>query len=184
MFHTFSYTCWAFELSHSGYLSPPPQLFSFLWLHLQHVEVPGPGVEWELQFWPHATAIETLYPSLSCDLCDSLSHRARPGIKPTSLQRQRWVLNPLSHTGNAMLIFKLIIYFNFFLPWTVWLSCILWISILIIYMVCKYFLPFHTLPFHLLMVFFAMQKLFCLMYSHLLIFAFVTFAFGVKSTTS
>ena len=46
-------------------------------------------------------------------------------------------------------------------------------------MVCKYLLLFHRLPFYFV-ISFALQKLFSLMQVHLLIFAFVAFAFGVK----
>ena len=49
------------------------------------------------------------------------------------------------------------------------------------YMVYRYFLPFHRLPFNWLMVSFAVQKFFSFMQSHQLIFPFVTFAFGVKA---
>ena len=34
----------------------------------------------------------------------SLTHWARPGIDLTSSQIPRWVLNPLSHNGNAFLV--------------------------------------------------------------------------------
>ena len=44
--------------------------------------------------------------------------------------------------------------------------------------VCKYFLPFHTFYFHILRVFFAMQKLVHLIRSHLFIFGFISFALG------
>ena len=46
-------------------------------------------------------------------------------------------------------------------------------------MVCKYFSPFRRLPLHF--VYFAVQKLFSLMQSLLLIFAFVSCAFGLIS---
>ena len=66
--------------------------FSFLWLYLWHMEVPRPGVELELQLWPmchsHINA-------------RSLTHWARPGIKPTCLQRQHQVLNLLRHNGDS-----------------------------------------------------------------------------------
>ena len=48
-------------------------------------------------------------------------------------------------------------------------------------MICKYFLLCGRCLFILLMVSFAVQKLFSLMSSHLFIFAFIAFAFGVKS---
>ena len=42
--------------------------FCFLEPHLQHMEVPRLGVEWELQLPAYTTAIETTDPSLICDL--------------------------------------------------------------------------------------------------------------------
>ena len=48
-------------------------------------------------------------------------------------------------------------------------------------MIYKYFLPFTGLPF-LLMVSFAMQRLFSIMWFHILIFAFVAFAFLVSDS--
>ena len=53
----------------------------------------------------------TLDPSGICNLhchlqkCWSLTHWARPGIKPTSSQRQRQVLNSLSHNRNSIIQF-------------------------------------------------------------------------------
>ena len=46
-------------------------------------------------------------------------------------------------------------------------------------MICIYFLPFGQLIFHFVDGFLAVQKLFSLMLSHLFIFAFVGFTFGV-----
>ena len=40
----------------------------FLWLHLQYMEVPGLGVESELQVPAYATAVATWEPSCICDL--------------------------------------------------------------------------------------------------------------------
>ena len=66
----------------------------FLGLHLWHMEVPGRGVQWELQLPACATATAT--PGLSC-ICDytiahshagSLTHGARQGIEPAS----SWIL--------------------------------------------------------------------------------------------
>ena len=69
-----------------------------------------------------------------------------------------------------------------FFNWIVFvLICMSSLCITIIrHIICKYFLPFHRLPFLLFMVFFVVQKLFSLMWSHLFIFAFVAFAFGVR----
>ena len=47
--------------------------------------------------------------------------------------------------------------------------------------ICKYFLPFHKLPFHFVDGFLCCAKNFSLMLSLLYIFAFVAFAFGVRS---
>ena len=58
-------------------------IFFLLWLHLQHVEVPRLGVKSELhQIW----ATSAIY-TAACDNTGSLTHWARPRIKPTSSQR-------------------------------------------------------------------------------------------------
>ena len=59
-----------------------PLVLSFLGLHSQHVEVPGLGVELELQLPAYTTATATQYPSFACDLPHSL--------------RQHQILNLLS----------------------------------------------------------------------------------------
>ena len=53
--------------------------FCFLGSHLQHMEVPRLGVEWERQLPAYTTATAML---------DPLTHWARPGIEPTS----SWIL--------------------------------------------------------------------------------------------
>ena len=58
-------------------------VFSFLELHLLHVEVPGLGFESELQLLAYTTATATQELSHICDLC-------------LCILRQRWMLNPLS----------------------------------------------------------------------------------------
>ena len=76
-----------------------PPLSLFLWLYLQHMEVPRLGVDLELQVPAYSTATPDL--SRIYDLCHnarSLTHRSRPRIKPTSSQRQRRVFN---HNGNS-----------------------------------------------------------------------------------
>ena len=56
----------------------------------------------------YTTATVTLDPSpavtcaAACGNAGSLTHWVRPGIEPTSSQRQPWVLNPLSHNGNSL----------------------------------------------------------------------------------
>ena len=54
----------------------------FLGPHLQHMEVPRRGMEWELQLLAHTTVTVTSDPSCVCDLHHS--------------SRQRRILNPLS----------------------------------------------------------------------------------------
>ena len=91
----------------------PPSLPSFLFVflfflqpHPWHTEVPGSGIESELQLWP-MPQLATL--DLNCirDLCHSLwQHQihnplARPGIKLISSQRQHWIFNLLSHNRNS-----------------------------------------------------------------------------------
>ena len=68
-----------------------------------------------------------------------------------------------------------------FCYWVVWIPYIFSVLTLIRYMVSKYFLPFHTYSFTLLVVIFSVQKLFSLRQSHSSIFAFIAWAFGVKS---
>ena len=58
------------------------QFFFFCWLHLQGLEVPGLGIESELQLPACLTATATPGPSCICDLCHSLG--------------QHWILDPLS----------------------------------------------------------------------------------------
>ena len=54
--------------------------------------------------WIGATAVT--YTTV-CSNTGSLTHWARPGIKPKSSQRQHWVLNPLSHNRNSRFGFVL-----------------------------------------------------------------------------
>ena len=58
------------------------------------------------------------------------------------------------------------------------MSCLYILEIKPLPYVYKYFLPFHTLYFHILRVFFAMQKLVHLIRSHLFSFGFISFALG------
>ena len=70
-------------------------VFCFLGPHLQHMEIPRLGVEWEMQLLVYTTATATQDPSRVCDLHHS------------SWQRQ--ILNPLSwardQTRNLMVWF-------------------------------------------------------------------------------
>ena len=69
-------------------------LFFFLGPHLQHMEVPGLGIKLELQLLAFTTTTATPDPSHVCDLhhssqrAGSLTHWARPGIKPAT----SWIL--------------------------------------------------------------------------------------------
>ena len=49
---------------------------------------------------------------------------------------------------------------------------------LVSHFLCKYFLPFHGLPFGLFMIFFAVQKLLSLIRSHLFVFVFIFIILG------
>ena len=82
--------------------------FFFLWLHLWLMEVPGLGVEMELQLRstqchhdirsePHLWPM----PQLRQHQMRSLTHWVRSGMEPTSAQTLVQVLNPLSHNGNS-----------------------------------------------------------------------------------
>ena len=80
------------------------QLFVFifffsLWPHLWHMEVPGLGSNWSCsQCWFQAASVTyaTAYSNAG-----SLTHWERPGIEPTSSQRQCQVLNPLSNKEKS-----------------------------------------------------------------------------------
>ena len=65
------------------------------------------GVELELQLWPmpqprqHWIRASSVAYVVAWGNTGSLTHWSKPGFKPTSSQRQRQVLNPLSHNGNS-----------------------------------------------------------------------------------
>ena len=65
-------------------------IFFFLGPHLQHMEVPGLGVESELQLSAYTTAMATPDPSCICDLLHS--------------SWQHWILNPLTKARDQTLI--------------------------------------------------------------------------------
>ena len=67
-------------------LKPFLIFFFFLGPHLRYMEVPGLGVELELQLLAYATAIATRNPSLICNLHCNL--------------QQHWILNPLSEASD------------------------------------------------------------------------------------
>ena len=50
------------------------------------------------QCWIRATSMTS---ATACNSTRSLTHRARPGIEPTTSHTLCWVLNPLSHNGPS-----------------------------------------------------------------------------------
>ena len=83
-------------------------LFCFvLTVHLQHMEVPRLEVELGPQPPAHATATAMPDPSHICDLhCSLWRHQilnplSKARDQSTSSQRQRWLLNLLSHNRNS-----------------------------------------------------------------------------------
>ena len=71
------------------------------------MEIPGPGVEWELQLrptpqpWQHQIQATSVAYAAACGNAESLTHWARPEIEPASSQRQCRFLNVPSHSGNS-----------------------------------------------------------------------------------
>ena len=61
------------------------------------------------------------------------------------------------------------------------IKCKFWRLIPISHIICKYFLPFCELSFHLFMVSFAVQKLLSLIKSHLFILVFISITLGNES---
>ena len=78
----------------------------FLGPHLQDMEVPGLGVESELQLLAYTTAIAMPDPSCVCDIHHSSRQRrilnplARDGTR--ILMNISCILNLLSHNGNSL----------------------------------------------------------------------------------
>ena len=75
--------------------------FFFLQPHLQHMEIPGLGVELRLQLrptlqaWQHWIGASSAAYAAAWGNDGYLIHRMRPGIEPVFSKRQRRVLNPL-----------------------------------------------------------------------------------------
>ena len=65
-------------------------IFSSFWLHPQHMEVPRPGTESELQLQP--------MPPLPNPLSEARNQTC-------ILMDNNWALNPLSHNGNSSFFF-------------------------------------------------------------------------------
>ena len=103
--------------------------FSFLFFsfhgHTHDMEVPRVGVELELQVrlmsqtQQHQIWTTSVTYTTSCRRTRFLTHWARPGIKPSSSQRQLWVLIPLSHNKNSSLcnLTETLIYLHYILCW-------------------------------------------------------------------
>ena len=62
-----------------------------------HTPQPQPG-----QYWILAASVTY---AAACSNTGSLTHWRRPGIKPTSSWILCWALNPLCHSGNALIFF-------------------------------------------------------------------------------
>ena len=81
----------------------------FLWLHLQHMEVPKLVVELELQRRPtpqpqqHQIWVAFVTYTTACGKAESLTHWMRPGIEPAFSWRYHCVFNPLNQNGNSCL---------------------------------------------------------------------------------
>ena len=91
----------------------------FLGLHLQHMEVPRLGAEWELQPRPtpqpqqHLTQTVSAAHSAACSNARFSTHWVRPGIEPASSRRHQ-VLNQWATVGTpALPFFVLISLFSF-----------------------------------------------------------------------
>ena len=85
----------------------PSMVFFFSRLHLWHMNVPRLGVKSEPQLrpipepWQHWIWAASETYAAACRNTGSLTHWARPGIKPTSPQSHVQVLNPLNHNGKS-----------------------------------------------------------------------------------
>ena len=87
--------------------------FSFLGLHLQHMEVPRLGVELELQLPAYTSGTAMQDPSRVCDLHHSSQQHQI--LNPLSEARDRTlilmvpsqILNLLSHNGNSLFAFSI-----------------------------------------------------------------------------
>ena len=79
----------------------------FLWPHLQHIEVPGLGVEVELHLPAYTTAIVTRGPSHIFDLhhnsrqCQILNPLSEARSQTCILMVTSQILSSLSHNGNS-----------------------------------------------------------------------------------
>ena len=87
-------------------------LFFFKQLHLRHMEVPGLGVESELQLPAYTTATAMPDPSRICHLhhssweCQIFKPLSEARDRTRILMDNSWTLTPLSHKGNSSFIFS------------------------------------------------------------------------------
>ena len=79
---------------------------SFLGPHQQHMEIPGLGIESELQL-PTSETYGAAWGQI-------LDHRGKPRIKLASSLTLCWVPNSLSHNGNSVFIFLKVLSYSFF----------------------------------------------------------------------
>ena len=108
--HSIIHYCLLFLFS--SLLPTPPSFFSFLFFFfLFRASPPAYGSSRargriSCQPTPQPWATSATY-TATWGNTRSLTHWGRPGIKPTSSQRRRWALNPLSHHGNSPILFLL-----------------------------------------------------------------------------
>ena len=96
------------QLNFNGFSFPSIFFFSFLRLHLRHRKVPRLGIKSELQLksQPQRVQAASAIYTAACGNIGSLTYWAKPGVEPTSSQRQGQVLNSLSHNGNSLIPIK------------------------------------------------------------------------------
>ena len=68
----------------------------FLWLHLRHIEVPRPGVNWSFSCQPMPQPRQ-------CQILNPLSKARDRTCTPWTLC---WVLNSLSHNGHSKMFYE------------------------------------------------------------------------------
>ena len=84
------------------------EVILFLGPHLQHMEVPGLGIESELQLQAmpqpqqHRVSTTSATYAAACSNALSLTHWAKPGIEPMSSWTLYQVFKPLSHNRNSL----------------------------------------------------------------------------------
>ena len=126
-------------INHLYIILPTPH--PLLWLHLQHMEVPGPRVQSELQLPAYTTAIATPHMSCIYSLCCSLRlcWILSPMIEPATSQKH-WVLNLVSHNRNSLYIhmpsFMIDLFIYFILFWILFLIYRVFFDVLDVFYTC------------------------------------------------